>query len=83
MPRQKLSIRLSERFHTLSLRRRGAMVSTLCRIIMPPPGRKFFHSHIHVIPRFEGDQLRFASIHKEYNDFDEMGAMAESIKANL
>ncbi len=46
-------------------------------------GQEVFHSHIHVIPRFEGDQLRFASIHKEYNDFDEMGAMAESIKANL
>jgi len=46
-------------------------------------GQEVFHSHLHIIPRFEGDKLRFASIHKEYDDFDEMGAMAENIKGCL
>jgi len=43
-------------------------------------GQEVFHSHLHVIPRYDNDKLRFASIHKEYESFDEMGAMAENIK---
>jgi histidine triad (HIT) family protein len=46
-------------------------------------GQEVFHAHLHVIPRYEGDGLRFASIHKEYDDFDEMGAMADNVKAAL
>lgn len=46
-------------------------------------GQEVFHSHLHIIPRFEGDELRFASIHKEYEGFDEMGEMAENIKGCL
>ncbi|PLX67077.1 MAG: HIT family protein [Denitrovibrio sp.] len=46
-------------------------------------GQEVFHSHMHVIPRFDGDKLRFASIHKEYDSFDEMGVMAEKIKESL
>jgi len=46
-------------------------------------GQEVFHSHLHVIPRFENDKLRFASIHKVYDSFDEMGEMAEKIKSVL
>lgn len=46
-------------------------------------GQEVFHSHLHIIPRYSDDQLRFASIHKEYDDFDEMGEMAEKINAAL
>jgi len=46
-------------------------------------GQEVFHSHLHIIPRYEGDGLHFASIKKEYDDFDEMGAMADKIKGCL
>jgi len=46
-------------------------------------GQEVFHSHLHIIPRYTDDQLRFASIHKEYDSFDEMGEMAEKIKGLL
>jgi len=46
-------------------------------------GQEVFHSHLHIIPRFENDGLRFASIKKEYDSFDEMGEMAEKIKSAL
>lgn len=46
-------------------------------------GQEVFHSHLHIIPRYDGDKLRFASIHKEYESFDEMGEVAEKIKGCL
>jgi len=46
-------------------------------------GQEVFHSHLHIIPRYDNDKLRFASIHKEYDSFDEMGEMAEKVKEAL
>ncbi|MGD9809267.1 MAG: HIT family protein [Deferribacterales bacterium] len=46
-------------------------------------GQEVFHSHLHIIPRYEDDGLHFASIKKEYDSFDEMGEMAEKIKNAL
>lgn len=46
-------------------------------------GQEVFHSHLHIIPRFETDGLHFAAIKKEYDSFDEMGEYAEKIKSCL
>lgn len=44
-------------------------------------GQEVFHSHIHIIPRFEKDGLRFASIHKEYENPAQMNEFADKIKS--
>ncbi|PLX70587.1 MAG: HIT family protein [Denitrovibrio sp.] len=46
-------------------------------------GQEVFHSHLHIIHRYDNDKLRFASIHKEYDSLDEMGEMAEKVKEAL
>lgn len=46
----------------------------------PEAGQEVFHSHLHIIPRYKDDGLKFAIKHTEYSGFDEMGALAEKIK---
>lgn len=43
-------------------------------------GQEVFHSHVHIIPRFKDDGLKFATRHAEYDGFDEMNAMAARIR---
>lgn len=42
-------------------------------------GQEVFHSHLHIIPRYKDDGLKFDRKHDEYSGFDEMGALAEKI----
>jgi histidine triad (HIT) family protein len=46
-------------------------------------GQEVFHSHVHIIPRFDGDDLKFASIHKQYDGVEEMLDYAGRISAAL
>ncbi|XOB65648.1 HIT family protein [Deferribacteres bacterium DY0037] len=46
-------------------------------------GQEVFHSHLHIIPRYENDGLKFASVKKEYDSIEEVSDMAERIKASL
>jgi histidine triad (HIT) family protein len=45
-------------------------------------GQEVFHYHVHVIPRFEGDGLKFDWPGKKYND-GEAAEVAQAIKENL
>jgi len=45
-------------------------------------GQVVFHSHIHIIPRYK-DDFTFKAPHKEYENFEVMGKMAEDIASNL
>jgi histidine triad (HIT) family protein len=46
-------------------------------------GQEVFHSHIHIIPRFKNDGIKFSHIHKSYENNEEMKKMAENIKNNI
>ena len=46
-------------------------------------GQEVFHSHLHIIPRYKDDGLKFAIKHEEYSGFDEMGALAEKIRTTV
>jgi len=43
-------------------------------------GQEVFHSHLHIIPRYKDDGLKFATRHAEYSGFEEMGELAEKIR---
>lgn len=43
-------------------------------------GQEVFHSHLHIIPRYKDDGLKFAARHAEYEGFDEMNDMAARIR---
>jgi len=47
----------------------------------PPAGQEVFHTHAHIIPRFEGDGLKMWG-KVEYKD-EEMEAMSKKIRAQL
>lgn len=47
-----------------------------------PAGQTVFHLHVHIIPRFEGDDMR-AHASGQMADMGELGALAERIKAAL
>jgi histidine triad (HIT) family protein len=46
-------------------------------------GQEVFHSHVHIIPRYEEDKIKGPIQKEKYDDFDEMGAMAEKIAGNF
>ncbi|KAA0259041.1 HIT family protein [Deferribacter autotrophicus] len=46
-------------------------------------GQEVFHSHIHIIPRYKDDGLRFTKKHKEYKSTDEMQEFAKKIAEKL
>lgn len=48
----------------------------------PVAGQIIFHTHIHIIPRFDGDGFKHWHGVRDYNDF-EMTRVQEKIKTNL
>lgn len=48
----------------------------------PAAGQEVFHSHIHIIPRFTGDEAFSKAKHTAYED-GEMDAVAEHIRIQL
>lgn len=48
----------------------------------PAAGQKVFHAHMHVIPRFTGDQVFETPKHTTYDD-GEIDTVAETIRAAL
>jgi histidine triad (HIT) family protein len=46
-------------------------------------GQEVFHSHIHIIPRYENDGIKFSKIHKSYENNEAMKDMAENISSNI
>ena len=47
----------------------------------PAAGQTVFHMHFHILPRFEGLELKFHA--REMEDFDLLEAHAEKIRACL
>nr|WP_238320663.1 HIT family protein [Limisalsivibrio acetivorans] len=46
-------------------------------------GQEVFHAHIHLIPRYENDGIRFTPQHKEYDSTEHMQQTAEKIKSSI
>lgn len=42
-------------------------------------GQEVFHSHVHIIPRYLNDGIRFSLIKKKYENSDAMQQLAEKI----
>ncbi|BAI81358.1 histidine triad family protein [Deferribacter desulfuricans SSM1] len=49
----------------------------------PAGGQEVFHSHIHLIPRYENDGIRFAIKHKQYESNEQMAEFAKKIANKL
>ncbi len=42
-------------------------------------GQEVFHGHLHIIPRYETDGIKFGGIHNSYENQEQMSEFAEKI----
>jgi histidine triad (HIT) family protein len=46
-------------------------------------GQEVFHAHVHIVPRYESDEVRFAPKHVEYESPAAMQELAEKINSSV
>jgi histidine triad (HIT) family protein len=46
-------------------------------------GQEIFHGHLHLVPRYKNDGIKFGAIHKEYENQEQMDEYAEKIRNNI